>query len=170
MADTTTQSASLQTAELSEAALADAIEAECPGRTEWQIMNADETALCMWFTRDDHTRPAHAAQQWLDEHPSKKAEGYHVVERRLHSKREELALEAAKRLRAAPQPPAALVPRYRLLEPGIDRIEPDDEFLKDDGVTWFIDDAGTFVGIVYGGAALLPARRAITGATDGMQK
>lgn len=88
--------------------LADAIEAACRGRKEWQVMNADETALCMWFTHEDHSRPAHAAQKWLDEHPSKKAEGYHVVERHLHSKLETLALDAAKRLRAqaAPQGPA----------------------------------------------------------------
>ncbi len=78
-------------------------------------------------------------------------------------------LDAVRAQAPAPQPPAALVPRYRLLEPGIDSIEPDDEFLKDDGVTWFIDDAGTFVGIVYGGAALLPARRAITGTPNGKQ-
>lgn len=81
--------------------LADTIETACKGRKEWQVMNADETALCMWFTHDDYTRPAQAAQKWLDEHPSKKAEGYHVVERHLHSELETLALEAAKRLRAA---------------------------------------------------------------------
>ncbi len=102
--------------ELSDITLADAIEAECPGRTEWQIMNADETGLCMWFRHDDHTRPAHAAQQWLDEHPSKKAEGYHVVEVRLRSTLEVLAMEAAKRLRAAAAPPAAQEPMVHVTE------------------------------------------------------
>lgn len=85
----------------SNAALADAIETACRGRKEWQVMNADETALCMWFTHDDYTRPAQAAQKWLDEHPTHKADGYHVVERHLFSTLEDLALEAAKRLRAA---------------------------------------------------------------------
>lgn len=82
--------------------LADAIEAVCRVRKEWQVMNADETAIRMWFTYDDHTRPAHAAQKWLDEHPHLKAQGYHVVERHLLSEKESLALEAARRLRATP--------------------------------------------------------------------
>lgn len=63
-------------------------------------------------------------------------------------------------LAAAPQP-VVREPRYRLLEPGIDRIEADDEFLMDDTKTWETDAGGIFVGTLYGNV-FRPARRAIT--------
>lgn len=57
--------------------------------------------------------------------------------------------------------------RYRLLERGVDTIQPGDEFLQDDGVTWRQDPNGLFVGMTYHGNALLPARRAIAAAPKG---
>lgn len=62
-----------------------------------------------------------------------------------------------------PQPTqaqAGAVPQYRLLQPGVDRIEAADEFLSDDTMTWAIDPKGIFVGNIYGGRVLRPARRA----------
>ncbi len=70
---------------------------------------------------------------------------------------------------AAPQPPAVLVPRYRLLQADIDRIEATDEFLSDDTTTWAPDPNGIFVGMAYAARVLRPARRLITGAPDGKQ-
>lgn len=51
--------------------------------------------------------------------------------------------------------------RYRLLVRGVDTIEADDEFLRDDAKTWATNPNGVFVGMTYQGNALLPARRAI---------
>jgi len=67
-----------------------------------------------------------------------------------------------------PQPTqaqAGAVPltRYRVLEPRVDRIEADDEYLQDDAQTWATDPNGTFVGTIYG-YALRAARRRIKGA------
>ena len=53
--------------------------------------------------------------------------------------------------------------RYRVLEPRVDRIEADDEYLQDDAQTWATDPNGTFVGTIYG-YALRAARRRIKGA------
>lgn len=61
---------------------------------------------------------------------------------------------------AAPQAQAGAVPQYRLLQSGVDRIEAADEFLSDDTKTWAIDPNGIFVGNIYGGQVLRPARRA----------
>lgn len=66
-----------------------------------------------------------------------------------------------------PQPTqaqAGAVPLYRLLQSGVDRIEAGDEFLSDDTMTWAIDPNGIFVGNIYGGHVLRPARRRIKGA------
>lgn len=63
-----------------------------------------------------------------------------------------------------PQPTqaqAGAVPQYRLLQSGVDRIEAADEFLSDDTTTWAIDPKGIFVGNIYGGHVLRPARRLI---------
>lgn len=65
---------------------------------------------------------------------------------------------------ATPQPTqaqAGAVPQYRLLVRGQDTIQADDEFLREDGVTWRQDPSGIFVGCMYEGTILLPARRAI---------
>lgn len=51
--------------------------------------------------------------------------------------------------------------QYRLLQRGQDTIQADDEFLREDGVTWRKDPSGIFVGAIYEGNILLPARRAI---------
>ena len=59
--------------------------------------------------------------------------------------------------------------RYRLLEPGWDKIEASDEFLSEDSVTWGVDPRGVFVGMVYQGGALLPARRRIDAAIASQQ-
>lgn len=59
------------------------------------------------------------------------------------------------------------VPQYRLLQPGVDRIEDDDEFLSDDTTTWAIDPNGIFSGNIYGGHVLRPARRRIKGGQHG---
>ena len=66
--------------------------------------------------------------------------------------------------RAQPAPAASPAPAYRLLERGRDTIQADDEFLREDGVTWRKDPSGIFVGCTYEGNILLPARRAITAA------
>lgn len=50
--------------------------------------------------------------------------------------------------------------KYRLLIPGIDRIEPTDEFLSEDTSHWAIDPNAFFAGLLYGGNVLRPARRA----------
>lgn len=78
------------------------------------------------------------------------------------------ACAAHKALPPAPQPTqaqAGAVPltQYRVLEPRVDRIEAEDEFLQDDAQTWATDPNGTFVGTLYG-YALRPARRRIKGA------
>jgi len=57
------------------------------------------------------------------------------------------------------RPPKA-AQAYRLLRDGEDRIEANDEFLKEDGTTWVRDPAGIFVGMPYH-RALLPCRRRI---------
>lgn len=74
-------------------------------------------------------------------------------------------------LRPTPQPTqaqAGAVPltQYRVLEPRVDRIEADDEYLQDDAQTWATDPNGTFVGTIYG-YALRAARRRIKGADHG---
>ncbi|RQO83580.1 hypothetical protein DBV10_04220 [Acidovorax sp. FJL06] len=61
----------------------------------------------------------------------------------------------------ATQAQTGAVPAYRLLQRGRDTIQADDEFLREDGVTWCNDPSGIFVGIIYEGNILLPARRAI---------
>ena len=70
-----------------------------------------------------------------------------------------------RRLWALPSPQAQADARdaeqYRLLLRGQDTIQADDEFLREDGVTWRKDPSGIFVGIIYEGNILLPARRAI---------
>lgn len=81
---------------------------------------------------------------------------------------------------AAPRPPAApattetqasttgagsatagTAPAFRLLQRDIDTIQADDEFLRDDAVTWQADPQGIFVGMAYMSNVLRPARRAI---------
>ena len=67
-------------------------------------------------------------------------------------------------LYTAPQPThaqAGAVPQYRLLVRGRDTIQADDEFLREDGVTWRKDQSRIFVGCMYEGTILLPARRVI---------
>lgn len=54
-------------------------------------------------------------------------------------------------------------PQYRLLRSDVDQIEASDEFLSEDTKTWAIDPNGIFVGMVYGGRVLRPARRRING-------
>lgn len=69
-----------------------------------------------------------------------------------------------------PQPTqaqAGAVPQYRLLQSGVDRIEAADEFLSDGTLTWAADPKGIFVGNIYGGHALRPARRQIKGGQHG---
>lgn len=61
---------------------------------------------------------------------------------------------------------AVPLPQYRLLEPRVDRIEAEDEFLQDNAQTWATDPNGTFVGTIYG-YALRAARRRIKGADHG---
>ncbi len=83
-------------------------------------------------------------------------------------------LAVLEQLAAAPatQPaPAAQgeVPMYRLLQSGVDRIEAADEFLSDDATTWAIDPNGIFVGNIYGGHVLRPARRRIKGGQHGIE-
>ena len=71
---------------------------------------------------------------------------------------------------ATPQPTqaqAGAVPMYRLLQSGVDRIEAADEFLSDDTTTWAIDPNGIFLGSIYGGHVLRPARRRIKGGQHG---
>ena len=58
---------------------------------------------------------------------------------------------------ASPTPPAQQ--KYRLLERGVDVIEPTDEFLQEDGVSWVTYSIGIVVGMTYRGSVLLPARR-----------
>lgn len=61
---------------------------------------------------------------------------------------------------ATPRPSATQVRRqYRLLQRNVDVIEPNDEFLGEDGQTWVVDTNAIFVGMVYGGCVLRPARR-----------
>ena len=70
-----------------------------------------------------------------------------------------------------PQPTqaqAGAVPLYRLLQSGVDRIEAADEFLSDDTTAWAIDPNGIFVGSIYGGHVLRPARRCIKGGQHGL--
>jgi len=64
----------------------------------------------------------------------------------------------------SPLPTAEPPKLYRLLERGRDRIQAADEFLREDGVTWRTDPSGIFVGCVYEGNILLPARRAVEAA------
>lgn len=52
-------------------------------------------------------------------------------------------------------------PAYRLLQRDLDTIQADDEFLRDDAVTWQADPQGIFVGMAYMSNVLRPARRAI---------
>jgi len=67
--------------------------------------------------------------------------------------------------RRAPAPASSTeAVQYRLLDRGRDTIQADDEFLREDGVTWVKDPAGVFVGCTYQGDILLPARRAIEAA------
>lgn len=71
-----------------------------------------------------------------------------------------------------PQPTqvqAGAVPMYRLLQSGVDRIEAADEFLSEDTTTWAIDPNGIFVGNIYGGHVLRPARRRIKGGQHGTE-
>lgn len=78
----------------------------------------------------------------------------------------------AEPLYTTPQPTqaqAGVVPQYRLLQPGVDRIEDDDEFLSDDTTTWAIDPNGIFSGNIYGGHVLRPARRRIKGGQHGAE-
>lgn len=56
---------------------------------------------------------------------------------------------------------AGAAPAYRLLQRDIDTIQADDEFLRDDAVTWQADPRGIFVGMAYMSNVLRPARRAI---------
>ena len=70
---------------------------------------------------------------------------------------------------AKPQPQAGAVPLYRLLQSGVDRIEAADEFLSDDTTAWAIDPNGIFVGSIYGGHVLRPARRCIKGGQHGAE-
>lgn len=56
---------------------------------------------------------------------------------------------------------AGAAPAYRLLQRDIDTIQADDEFLRDDAVTWQEDPKGIFVGMTYMSNVLRPARRAI---------
>lgn len=64
---------------------------------------------------------------------------------------------------------AGAVPLYRLLQSGVDRIEAADEFLSDDTTAWAIDPNGIFVGSIYGGHVLRPARRCIKGGQHGAE-
>lgn len=92
----------------------------------------------------------------------------------------DMALAIQSAIAAAPQPPAApattgaqppttgagsatagAAPAYRLLQRDIDTIQADDEFLRDDAVTWQADPQGIFVGMAYMSNVLRPARRAI---------
>ena len=57
--------------------------------------------------------------------------------------------------------PAGASPAYRLLQRDIDTVQADDEFLRDDAVTWQADPQGIFVGMAYMSNVLRPARRAI---------
>ncbi|MBV7457361.1 Lar family restriction alleviation protein [Acidovorax sp. sif1233] len=66
--------------------------------------------------------------------------------------------------RRAPTTTQEPVVHYRLLVRGQDRIQASDEFLREDGVTWRTDPSGIFVGCVYEGNILLPARRPIEAA------
>lgn len=77
------------------------------------------------------------------------------------------ACAAHKALPATPQPTqaqAGAVPQYRLLVRGQDTIQADDEFLREDGVTWRKDPSRIFVGCMYAGTIFLPARRVIEAA------
>lgn len=76
-----------------------------------------------------------------------------------------LSMDAA--LTTPTQAQAGAVPMYRLLQSGVDRIEAADEFLSDDTTTWAIDPNGIFVGNIYGGHVLRPARRRIKGGQHG---
>lgn len=64
---------------------------------------------------------------------------------------------------AARKPLSVDEPQYRLLRSDVDQIETNDEFLSEDTKTWAIDPNGIFVGMVYGGRVLRPARRRING-------
>lgn len=80
----------------------------------------------------------------------------------------EQGARAALSARAGQVAAPAMVPlTHRLLASGIDKIEATDEFLSEDTTTWAIDPNGIFVGMVYGGRVLRPARRRINGLTVG---
>ncbi len=83
-----------------------------------------------------------------------------------------LVQDAEPNFAPTPQPTqaqAGAVPMYRLLQSGVHRIEAADEFLSDDATTWVIDPNGIFVGNIYGGHVLRPARRRIKGGRHGTE-